>query len=211
MATTAAAIGSPNVNTKAATTVATRMARPQPPRPKAGRLNPNKFQNPNAARAAMSATKQRGQASSGPRQFGRGPAPAWQQRPTQTGSPFGQAGGGQVPGQYQTPGRPPGPRFPGDTDWWRNTPQPPPQMQWGSPQFNYQSGYAPSAQPYGGPNWGGGTAVANEGAMAKRRWADRYRDSTRHPAGPAGCPVVVCPATKASSTRTTHTAHSRTA
>ena len=144
------------VNTQAASTVAARSMRPRTMAP--GRFNAQKFQNPgagsNRARTVNRSRFQNPGAGGG--------------RPPQSRSPSHMGGGwytatpgGQVPQQYQTPGRPgggapPGPQFPGDTNWWRNQPQPPPQRMWGSPQFNFMGGNAPSAQQGGGPNWGGG-------------------------------------------------------
>ena len=52
-------------------------------------------------------------------------------------------------------GQPQGPRYPGDTDWWRKPIQQPQMPNWGSPQFNYLGGNAPWAQPPQGPPFGG--------------------------------------------------------
>lgn len=156
MAATASAVGSPMVNTKAANTVATRMARPKP-----GRFA-QQFQNPGAAAAGRRQPD---------RSKFQNPGAGGQRPQFRNASAYPGRPGGQVPGQYQTPGRPGGgvggPQFPGDSSWWRNTPQMPPQRQWGSPQFNWMGGNSPSAQPGGGPNWGGGGTPSWMGGMQR--------------------------------------------
>jgi len=78
---------------------------------------------------------------------------------SQQPSPFG--GQGQMPGQYQTGGRPPAGGMQGGgyppTNWWQNQ-QGPSQSQWNAPssQFNYGGGYAPSGGQMQSPPWGGG-------------------------------------------------------
>ena len=155
MAATAGSVGSPvsAVNTQAASTVAARKMRPGQrlpgPGSAPGRFNPDKFQNPNAARAyKLSRNRDRfqggggGGAGGGPRAQTMGAVGQQDQGWGQGGTPSWM-GGGQAGG------------YPGDSPWWAQRPQQPPQRMWGSPQFNYMGGNAPSAQPYGGPNWGG--------------------------------------------------------
>ena len=82
----------------------------------------------------------------GPSQFGGQPmrgrgGPAQFQGPQMPG---GGGGGGGFGG------------YPGSTNWWGQRPQMPGAQQWGSPRFNYQGGYAPSAQQGPSPPWGGG-------------------------------------------------------
>lgn len=145
------------MNQQAASTVAARTMRPKTMAP--GRFNAQKFQNPgagsNRARTVNRSRFQNPGAGGGRPPQSRGPS-------QMGGGWYTATPGGQVPGQYQTPGRPnvgggrPQGGFPGDTSWWRQGAQNPPQRMWGSPQFNFMGGNAPSAQQGGGPNWGGG-------------------------------------------------------
>lgn len=184
--TTASAVGSPgSINTQAAQTVAARKMRPSP-----GRFSP--FQNRTAGQTRdVARMKKQGvrPGGAGATQHGRGGGPQ-----TMTGF------GGQVPGQYQTPGRPDvgggwqsGGGFP-QTGWHSQFPQMPPQQQWGSPQFNYMSGYAPSAQTGPLPPWMRGGSAGGQmltGGPAPSGGQAAYQQFTgqQTPGRPGGMPM----------------------
>ena len=140
MATPAASMGTPQPKkpNQANLTAARAVMTSRPSKPKQQRRQPSLGLS--AAQLGAAGTRAGQQQYGGPQMRGWG-APA------------------QYPGGLMTgfPGnQPSAPQYPGQTNWWQQRPQMPPAQNWGSPQFNYMGGYAPSATPGAMPPWGGG-------------------------------------------------------
>lgn len=158
MATTAASVGTPQPRKRnqANLTAARDVAGARKSAPQKRRKPPLGLSARQLGAAGVRA--QRGQ--TGASQFGGQPMRGW-------GAPAGFGGqplrGGPGPSQFQGQPMPGaggpgggGGQYPGSTNWWGQRPQMPSPQQWGSPQFNYRGGFAPSAQPGPSPPWGGG-------------------------------------------------------